>query len=69
MQEYLHFLAEAFEGPSSGIIRLLLRTLQVGKMGFTGPRGSWKGRGWDAEYGIMLHKNGSTVGKLKWNTA
>ena len=35
----------------------------LGKVGFTGPRGSWKGKGWDAEYGIMLHKNGSTVGK------
>ena len=35
----------------------------LGKVGFTGPRGSWKGRGWDAEYGIMLHKNGSKVGK------
>ena len=30
---------------------------------FSGPRGSWKGRGWDAEYKIMLHKNGLTVGK------
>ena len=36
---------------------------------FSGPRGSWKGRGWDAEYKIMLHKNGLTVGKIlaeKW---
>ena len=31
---------------------------------FSGPRGSWKGRGWDAEYKIMLHKNGLTVGKI-----
>ena len=35
----------------------------LGKVGFTGPRGSWKGKGGDAEYGIMLHKNGSKVGK------
>ena len=45
-----------FERITSDMIWLLLRTLQVGYMGFTGPRGSWKGRGWDAEYGIMLQQ-------------
>ena len=28
------------------------------------PQGQLEGGGWDAEYGIMLHKNGTTVEKF-----